>query len=202
VVLWNGSHVQAKLVAIHASPDESLAILCNCNGVVLPAIYMSDAVILEIKFLYKSRSIDGSIVIASALADPTAPETIDPPGPQTIFFINSKRVVGAGIDGFVHFRLRTQGVRLEACLLVHCASTLNDVVTKLVLLSRSPNKDCTLFVHGHGMVSAADDVNYVLELRNKNRCGLDLDFCSWPEAENTVGFLKNLGQLKFKSYGH
>ena len=130
----DGGHVQADLVAIDAAPHESLAVFGHGDGVMLSTVHVNDAVALEVEVIDERGGVDNCIIVASSFSNSATPKAVDTPGPEPVFLINSKGVVGPGEDGFVGFSFCTEWLRLEGRLLVFGTSTLDDVVAELILL--------------------------------------------------------------------
>ena len=95
-------------------------------------------------------------------------------------------MVGAGVDSFVLSDFGAKRLRLEGSFNAFGTSTLDDMVTKLVLLARTPNEDRTFVVHSQGMVGTAADVNDVLEFRVEDRGVLDLNIRVGEKTEDAV----------------
>ena len=78
-------------------------------------------------------------------------------------------MVGTGVDSFVLFDFGAKRLGLEGGFDTFSTSTLDDMISKLILLTRTPNEDRTFVVQSQGMVSTAADVNNVLEFGIANR---------------------------------
>lgn len=100
-------------------------------------------------------------------------------------------MVRAGVDSLVLFDSRAKRLRLEGSLDTFATSTLDDVVSKLVLLARTPNIDRTFVVHSHSMVGTTADVDNVPKVGVDNRCVLDFNIRVREETENAVIFLSH-----------
>ena len=156
------------MVAIDAAPDEGFAVLGNGDGVVLASVHMSNAVTFEVEIVDEGGSVDDGVIIPSSFGDAATTKAIDTPGPESIFLINSKGVVGTGEDGFVGLDSCAKGLGLERRLFILCTSTLDDMVAELILFSRTPNEHTTLIVQSYGVVGAAFDMDDVLQLWDKD----------------------------------
>lgn len=156
---------------------------------VLAAVDMGDGIMVEVQGLHYGWIVHNSIVITSALANTGTTEAVNAPRPDMIVHVNGERVVGAGVDSFVLFDFRAKRLRLECSFDTFRTSTLDDMISKLILLTRTPNEDRTFVVHSHGMVSTAADIDNVLETRVENWCVLDFDICIRKKTEDAVIFL-------------
>ena len=101
------------MAAVNAAPGEGFAGGGEGDGVVVAAFDVDDGVVLETEAFYNLGCVDDCIVVAGSFFDTAATETIHTPGPDTLLFVDSEGVVGAGVNGFVSPKPRAERLRLE-----------------------------------------------------------------------------------------
>lgn len=95
-------------------------------------------------------------------------------------------MVRAGVDSFILFDFGSKRLRLEGGFDTFGTSTLDDMVSKLVLLARTPNEHSTFVVNSQCMVSTTADVHNILEFGIKDWFVLDLNIRIGQETEDTI----------------
>ena len=158
-----GRQIQTNLLAIDAAPDECFSVRGDGDGVVLTTSNMSDGVVLEVQSLHDLRSVDCGVIVTSAVRNTGAPKTIRTPAPDAVFRVNGKRVIVSNVNCLVSLQSRTKRRRVESILLV-CAGTLHDMISKLVLLSATPGVNDTFVIDSHSMIGATGNIGNVLEI--------------------------------------
>ena len=172
----NSGHVKTSLETIDTTPDKCPALLRDGDRVMLAAIHVNNAIVLEVQGVDNGRCVNNSVVVAGALKDARATEAVETPGPDTIFLINREGMICARVDSPVLLDSGAKGLGLEGGFFTLVSCTLDDVVPKLVLLAGAPDKDAAFIVDGHSVICAARDARDFLELRQVNWFEFYFDF--------------------------